>query len=102
MSILTVCGFALHALIVQDVSTTMYHAWLAATPVVLFFAPLGAFVISKWNRLAIANLLVVIIVVQLIGALYVLQPSLDHLALSIAVILVGSIIMRGLDRTQKS
>ncbi len=101
MSILTVSGFALHALVEKDISTPMYHAWLAAAPVVLFFAPLGAFVISKWNRLAIANLLVVIIVVQLIGALYVLQPSPDHLALSAGVIVVGSIIMRGLDRTQK-
>lgn len=102
MSILTVCGFALHALVEKDVSDTMYHAWLAAAPVVLFFAPLGAFVISKWNRLAIANLLIIIIVVQLIGALYVLQPSFDHLALSAGVILVGSVIMRGLDRTNQS
>jgi uncharacterized membrane protein YfhO len=70
--------------------------------VVLFFAPLGAFVISKWNRLAIANLLIVIIVVQLLGALYVLQPSLDHLALSTGVILAGSGIMRRLDRTKQS
>ncbi|MFN9149880.1 MAG: TSUP family transporter [Bacteroidota bacterium] len=102
MSILTVCGFALHALVEKDVSDTMYHAWLAAAPVVLFFAPLGAFVISKWNRLAIANLLIIIIVVQLLGALYVLQPSFDHLALSAGVILVGSVIMRGLDRTNQS
>lgn len=102
MSILTVCGFALHALVEKDVSDTMYHAWLAAAPVVLFFAPLGAFVISKWNRVAIANLLIIIIVVQLIGALYVLQPSFDHLALSAGVILVGSVIMRGLDRTNQS
>lgn len=102
MSILTVCGFALHALVEKDVSDTMYHAWLAAAPVVLFFAPLGAFVISKWNRVAIANLLIIIIVVQLIGALYVLQPSFDHLALSAGVILVGSVIMRGLERTNQS
>jgi uncharacterized membrane protein YfcA len=102
MSILTVCGFALHALVERDVSENMYHAWLAAAPVVLFFAPLGAFVISKWNRLAIANLLIVIIVVQILGALYVLQPSLDHLALSTGVILAGSGIMRKLDRTKQS
>jgi hypothetical protein len=80
----------------------MYHAWLAAAPIVLFFAPLGAFVISKWNRLAIANLLIVIIAVQLIGALYVLRPSPEHLGLSAAVILVGSVLMIALDRTRKS
>jgi hypothetical protein len=44
----------------------------------------------------------VIIVVQLLGALYVLQPSLDHLALSIGVVLAGSVIMRKLDRTKQS
>ncbi|MBU3678943.1 MAG: sulfite exporter TauE/SafE family protein [Candidatus Kapabacteria bacterium] len=102
MSILTVCGFALHALVVRDVSENVYHAWLAAAPVVLIFAPLGAFVISKWNRMAIANLLVTIIVLQLIGALWVLKPTLEHLVLSAVVVVIGSLAMRLLDRTQKA
>ncbi|MEY3386757.1 MAG: hypothetical protein RIR53_1568 [Bacteroidota bacterium] len=101
MSILTVCGFALHAFVVRDVSAQMYHAWLAAAPVVLVFAPLGAFVISKWNRLAIANLLITIIVVQLVGALWVLQPTVEHIVFSAVVIFLGSVIMRLLDRTKK-
>ncbi|MBU3699145.1 MAG: sulfite exporter TauE/SafE family protein [Candidatus Kapabacteria bacterium] len=100
MSILTVCGFALHAFVVQDVSEQMYHAWMAAAPVVLIFAPLGAFVISKWNRLAIANLLITIIVVQLLGALYVLELTAEHVIFSLAVVALGSVIIRLLDRTR--
>lgn len=101
MSITTVIGFLFHVFVVRDVSQNMLHAWLAAAPVVVFFAPLGAFVISKWNRLAIANLLVGIIVVQLIGAIFVLGASAEHLIFCLIVIAIGTLMIRGLDRTHQ-
>ena len=101
MSITTVIGFLFHVFVVRDVSQNMLHAWLAAAPVVVFFAPLGAFVISKWNRLAIANLLVGIIVVQLIGAIFVLGASAEHLIFCLVVIVIGTLMIRGLDRTHQ-
>ena len=78
MSILTVAGTFLHAGVMGDFGQTEYTAWLAAAPVVLVFAPLGAHVISKWPRLAIARLLYTIIVVQFVGALYVLGLTIEH------------------------
>ena len=99
MSIITVAGFILHGAVIQDVSESTIHAWIAAAPVVLVFAPLGAWVISYWNRLAIARLLYTIIVAQLLGALYVLDPTVPHLLLCGIVIALGTLAMSMIDRT---
>ncbi len=99
MSIITVAGFFYHGAVLQDVSQRTYYAWMAAAPVVLIFAPLGAWVISHWHRLSIARLLYTIIVMQLVGALYVLGPTLPHLLLSGIVIALGTLAMSMIDRT---
>jgi uncharacterized membrane protein YfcA len=41
MAVVTVFGIAYRALILNDVQSEVYHMWLAAAPVVLFFAPFG-------------------------------------------------------------
>lgn len=99
MSIITVVGFFYHGVVLTDISQQTYHAWIAAAPVVLVFAPLGAWVISRWHRLSIARLLYTIIVVQLIGALYVLGATVPHLILCGSVIAAGTIAMKMIDRT---
>lgn len=99
MSVITVAGFLLHGGIIRDVSENTIHAWIAAAPVVLVFAPLGAFVISRWHRLSIARLLYTIIVVQLIGALFVLGASSSHLVLCAIVIVLGTLAITMIDRT---
>ncbi len=97
MSILTVSGFALHSVVIGDFGPVEYHAWLAAAPVAIVFAPLGAYVISRWTRLAIARLLYAIMVVQLIGALYVLGFTLQNILLSSVIIIAGSWLMIRID-----
>jgi len=57
---------------------------------VAFFAPLGSFVISNLPRKAIATFLYIILIVQFIGAMWVLRPSLQHLGFS-AIILVSGL-----------
>lgn len=99
MSVLTVCGFFLHTVVLQDFGTIEFHAWLAAAPVVLIFAPLGALVISHWHRVAIARLLYVIITVQLIGAMIVLGLTFEHIMFSAAVIIAGTWLMIKIDRS---
>jgi uncharacterized membrane protein YfcA len=99
MSVLTVCGFFLHAVVLRDFGTIEFHAWLAAAPVVLIFAPLGAYVISHWGRVAIARLLYVIITAQLIGALAVLGLTFEHVMFSAVVIIVGTWLMVKIDRS---
>ncbi len=99
MSVVTVCGFFLHAVVIQDFGPIEYHTWLAAAPVVVFFSPLGAFTISYWKRLSIARLLYVIITVQLIGALYVLGFTIQNLMFCSVVILIGTFLMIKIDRS---
>lgn len=102
MSIITVAGFLFHGTVIGDVSESTIHAWIAAAPVVLIFAPLGAWVISFWHRLAIARLLYTIILAQLIGALFVLGATPSHLVLCAAVIALGTLAMKMIDRTDRT
>jgi len=99
MSVITVCGFFLHAVVMQDFGPVEYHTWLAAAPVVVFFSPLGAFTISFWKRLSIARLLYTIITVQLFGAFYVLGFTFENLMFSAVVIIIGTWLMIRIDRS---
>jgi hypothetical protein len=63
--------------------------WLACIPIVAFFAPLGSFVISKLPRKAIATFLYIILIVQFIGAMWVLRPSLQHIGFSAITLVTG-------------
>lgn len=83
MTILTICGYFLH-LLIGDFKQLEYDFWLAAIPVVIFGAPLGALVISKIKRQSIVYLLYAIMISQYIGALYVIQPSFIELTISLS------------------
>jgi uncharacterized protein len=75
MSIETILGFFIHAGIVNDFQTEAFEMWIACIPFVIIFAPLGSFIVSKLPRKAIANFLNIILVVQFIGAIWVIKPN---------------------------
>lgn len=75
MTIETLLGFFLHTQVLRDFSQESFELWLTCIPVVIFFAPLGAFVITKLARSIIARLLYVILFVQFVGAILVIKPS---------------------------
>lgn len=81
MTIETLLGFFLHAGVLGDFSRESFELWLTCIPVVVFFAPLGAFVITKLPRQLIARLLYSILFVQFVGALFVIRPSASQLLL---------------------
>lgn len=89
MTIETLLGFFLHAQVLRDFSRESFELWLACVPVVVFFAPLGAFVITKLNRQIIARLLYVILFVQFIGAMIVIRPSAGQLLLCVSTLGAG-------------
>lgn len=101
MSILTLCGSALHGAVIADIGPIETQAWLAAAPVVLFMAPFGAWVASKLHRLHIALLLQIIIVVQFLGALYVLRPSIELLLFCVGVVATGVVAIIRIDRSSR-
>ncbi len=89
MTIETLLGFFLHAGILKDFKQQSFEMWLVCIPFVAIFAPLGAFVVSKLPRKAIASFLYFILIVQFFGAMWVIKPGFVELAMCIAVLAGG-------------
>jgi len=79
MTINTIFGSLWHLLVVGDLQPEVLDYLLAAVPVVIVMAPVGAWAISHLPRTAIARFLYAVIAVQFVGALLVLQPALPLL-----------------------
>ena len=89
MTINTILGFFLHLFIIKDFQQEAFNYWLCCIPIVIFFAPLGAYVINFLSRKVIAVILYTVIIVQYIGALFILKPSFLFVIVSLSVILLG-------------
>lgn len=89
MSIEVILGFFLHARLLKDFQPAAFEMWIACIPFVIFFAPLGAFVISKLPRRRIAQLLYFILIVQFFGAMWVIRPSAIKLIVCAVVLAAG-------------
>jgi uncharacterized membrane protein YfcA len=89
MSIEVIIGFFLHARLLKDFQPAAFEMWIACIPFVIFFAPLGAFVISKLPRQRIAQLLYFILIVQFFGAMWVIRPSAIRLLICAVVLAAG-------------
>ena len=89
MTLETLLGFFLHAGLIRDFQQSAFEMWLACIPVVIFFAPLGSFVISKVPRTVIAKFLYIILIVQFFGAIWVLRPSYTYIGFCVLTILTG-------------
>ena len=96
-----VVGFAMHALFLNSMQAEAYNYLLVCIPVVIFGAPLGAYVISKIGRKTIAGLLIGIIIAQFFTALYVVQPGVDLILFSTGVFSIGILIFFVLTRRNK-
>jgi uncharacterized protein len=92
MTIETMFGFFIHAGVVKDFQKQAFEMWLICIPFVAVFAPLGSYLINKVSRKAAANFLSIILLVQFIGAMYVLKPIGWHLAMSLIVLASGLMI----------
>lgn len=98
MAFNAVLGFALHALVIGDMQPEAYRFWWVSIPVVVFGAPLGAYVVSRVPRLYIAGLLYAVIVAQFVSALWVLQPDRPLLLFSAGVFAFGGLLFFQLPR----
>ena len=98
MAFNAVLGFALHALVLQDMQPEAYRFWWVSIPVVVFGAPVGAYVVSRVHRLYIAALLYTVIGVQFVSALWILQPGLPLLLFSAGVFAFGGLLFFQLPR----
>lgn len=87
-----VIGALLHTFVLGTMQAEAVNYLLVCLPVVIFGAPLGAFVINQIGRKTIAVLLITIIIVQFISALIIIQPSLLLISFSLGIFLLGIII----------
>ncbi len=87
-----VIGAFLHTFVLGTMQAEAVNYLLVCIPVVIFGAPLGAFIINQIGRKAIAVLLITIILVQFISAIIIIQPSLLLISFSLGIFLLGIII----------
>ncbi|MCB0400850.1 MAG: sulfite exporter TauE/SafE family protein [Flavobacteriales bacterium] len=95
MAVNSIVGFLTHLFLIGDFGTTEMNYWLVCIPVVVFGAPLGAYVISKRTRSFISRFLYVIILVQFVGAMLIIHPTGSLLYFSGIVLLAGLLFFFG-------
>lgn len=75
MTIVTIAGFGLHALVIRDFDRTVTGYWLAAVPIVCVGAPIGAILCSKMSRRVIVGVLLFLIAAELTSTLLIIPMS---------------------------
>ena len=98
MTVETLFGFYLHAIVLNDFSARSFDMWLACIPLVIFFAPLGSYVIQFLPRRRVAQFLSIVLMIQYIGAMLVLRPPMLMTAFSLALITASVISFMWLSR----
>jgi uncharacterized membrane protein YfcA len=76
MAINAVIGFLLYFYVLDGFTAQVQAYWLAAVPVVVVGAPLGALLCSRLSRQTIARILIGLIAIELISSLLIIQLSL--------------------------
>lgn len=89
MTIETIVGFGLHALYLKDMHQQSFDMWISCIPIVIFFAPLGTYVMSKLSHKAFSNFLYLIFFIQYIGAMLVIKPDASKILISLGIIFTG-------------
>nr|WP_293840956.1 sulfite exporter TauE/SafE family protein [uncultured Arsenicibacter sp.] len=89
MTIHTIIGFMLHVFVFQDFQPVTFRYWMCAIPVVIFMAPLGAYIINFLTRETIANFLYITTVIQYVGALAALRPPVPVILISFGIVVSG-------------
>jgi len=94
-----VVGNLMHIFVLGDLQPQAIAFWVVCIPIVVLGAPLGAYVITKFHRLAIAGLLYTLIIAQFVAAMVIIRPAPDMLAVSAGVFALGMAIFFVLTRS---
>jgi len=74
MAVSSLMGSGLH-LLIGDFNQEVFHSWLAAAPVVILGAPLGAFLVSVISRVATLYFVAMLCVLQFVWTLFEVRPT---------------------------
>ena len=75
MTLVTIFGFALHALVIGDFTPVIKGYWLAAVPISCVTGPLGAFLCTLMPRKFIVNLLLTLISIEFVSTVVLVHMS---------------------------
>ncbi len=92
MALNSVVGFSLHLLMTGDFTPQVEQYWLAAVPIVVFGAPVGAYCCTRLNNKTIAVLLIVLIFIELVSSLLLISLTAEIIAISLLVFCLFSTI----------
>ncbi|MGD1873519.1 MAG: sulfite exporter TauE/SafE family protein [Mastigocoleus sp.] len=92
MAINAVSGFLLHKFIIGDFVESVTNYWLAAVPVVVIGAPVGALLCSLLRPETITKTVVILIWIELVSSLLLIPLNAQLICFSVFVFLCFSII----------
>ncbi len=99
MALNSLAGFALHYWVLGGFTEQVERYWLAAVPVVVVGAPLGAYWCTKLNSRTIAAILIFLIMVELISSLCLIPLTGKIVSVSLAVFAMFSVIYYVMSRS---
>ena len=92
MAVNALVGFGLHLSVLGGFTEQVELYWLAAVPVVVVGAPLGAYCCTKLNNTTIAGILIMLIVIELISSLCLIPLTGNIAGVSLAVFAAFSLV----------
>ncbi|MFW5664571.1 MAG: sulfite exporter TauE/SafE family protein [Coleofasciculus sp.] len=101
MAINAIAGFALQVFVFNDFTNTVQNYWLAAIPVVVVGAPLGAMFCSRLHRQTIANSLIGLIVIEMVSSILLIPLSTIVIYSSLVSLMIFSTLNYWMYRTQR-
>lgn len=72
MAVLSVVGFAVQGLVLQDIGVA-FDYWLVAVPIVVLGAPLGAFLLTKLSREILIGLILTLITAEMLSTVFLID-----------------------------
>ncbi|HIG65800.1 MAG TPA: sulfite exporter TauE/SafE family protein [Methyloprofundus sp.] len=100
MAINSVFGVLLHIYFFDGINTQVQAYWLAAVPVVVVGAPLGAYLCSRMHYLHIRYLLIALICIELVTSLWLLYFDRKLIIFSISTLILFLAIMISMSRAR--
>ena len=97
-----ITGFILQYFFLDSIQPEVINYWLVSVPVVIFGAPLGAFVITLINRKTIAGILIAIIIIQFLTAIFIIKPGLILSLFSFGIFTTGVLLFFVITRLNRS
>ncbi|MGR9053436.1 MAG: sulfite exporter TauE/SafE family protein, partial [Gammaproteobacteria bacterium] len=101
MAVNSLVGFLLHLTLIGDFTETVKNYWLAAVPVVVVGAPLGAFFCTKLSNKTIAVILIVLIVSELISSLCLIPMTPEIAGISLTVFVLFSLLYYSMSKSDR-